>query len=86
MISDNKKTRLESIIVEATEQSGRNIVPELYILDKLDFTLLNKEETLFFHTLDLNSKRLNELFPPFVKAPSLSLGQTRASGVLYNEK
>lgn len=61
VISDNKKDRLQNIIAEASEQSWRNIVPELYILDKLDFTLLEKKETLFFHTINLDSKKLNDI-------------------------
>lgn len=61
ILTESKKERLQKIIIEATEQSWRNIVPELYFLDKLDFWLLGKKETYFFHTLDLNAKKISEL-------------------------
>lgn len=56
-----RQERLKKIIIESTEQSWRNIVPELYFMDKLDFWLLDKKETLFFHTNNENSKKLNDI-------------------------
>lgn len=56
-----KQERLKKIIIESTEQSGRNNVPELYFMDKLDFWLLDKKETIFFHTHSDKSKSLSEV-------------------------
>jgi 16S rRNA U1498 N3-methylase RsmE len=50
-LSANKIDRLKKIIVEAIEQSGRQKVPELIILDKLKFGDLEDNENIFFHTL-----------------------------------
>jgi RsmE family RNA methyltransferase len=35
LLSENKLTRLQKIIIEAVEQSGRSIVPELMITDDI---------------------------------------------------
>ena len=51
-ISDAKILRLEKIIIEAVEQSWRNIIPKLNFLKKLDFEAISWEK-YFFHT-DIN--------------------------------
>ncbi len=50
IISENKFERLQRIIIEACEQSGRNIIPEIVFLDKLDINSLKNEKNIFFHT------------------------------------
>lgn len=59
-LSDNKIERFKKIIIEAVEQSGRNIIPEIHFLDKLDFKNIIWEK-LFFHTESENSKKLKDL-------------------------
>lgn len=55
-LSDNKMLRLKKIIVEAIEQSGRNIVPELHFADSLNYP----DSWYFFHTENSSSKGVFE--------------------------
>lgn len=50
-VSENKLDRLEKIIIEATEQSGRNILPEFEIKSFIKFPI----EWQFFHTKSADS-------------------------------
>lgn len=59
-LSPNKLERFEKIIKEASEQSGRNIIPKLIFLEKLDFEKISWEK-LFFHTDVKKSQKLSEL-------------------------
>lgn len=59
-LSDNKIERFKKIITEAVEQSWRNIIPEIYFLEKIDFKNLFPEN-LFFHTESEKSKKLKDL-------------------------
>jgi len=59
-ISENKIQRLNKIIKEACEQSGRNIIPELNFLSKLDLDKISWEN-LYFHTDEKKSKFLKDL-------------------------
>ncbi len=60
IISDKKEERLKKIIVEAVEQSGRNFVPELFILSK-NLDEKNIEwKWLFLHTKNDNSQNLSK--------------------------
>lgn len=59
-ITDNKIERFKKIITEAVEQSGRNIIPELHFLEKIDFKNI-KWENIYFHTDKTNAKKLKEL-------------------------
>lgn len=59
-LSPNKIQRFEKIIKEASEQSGRNILPKLSFLEKLDMSHISGE-ILFFHTDMTNSKRLKDI-------------------------
>ena len=61
VISDNKKTRLEKIIVEAAEQSGRAIIPEIIISDDFDINNLPAGKNIFFHTKNENSQDLKSI-------------------------
>jgi 16S rRNA U1498 N3-methylase RsmE len=51
VLSDNKLQRLQRIIVEAVEQSGRYRIPELLIEDDLSLDSLKGHENIFCHHL-----------------------------------
>jgi 16S rRNA U1498 N3-methylase RsmE len=53
--------RLEKIITEATEQSGRAVIPEINILDNFDISNLPDGKNIFFHTQNENSSDLKNL-------------------------
>ncbi|MDP2090791.1 MAG: RsmE family RNA methyltransferase [Candidatus Gracilibacteria bacterium] len=74
IISDNKIDRLNKIIIEAVEQSGRNYVPELVILDKFDFSVLKNDQNIIFHTFSHESTLLKELKLDFDKNINLFVG------------
>ncbi len=59
-INENKIERFKKIITEAVEQSGRNIIPELHFLEKIDYKNI-KWENIYFHTDKTWSKRLKNL-------------------------
>jgi 16S rRNA (uracil1498-N3)-methyltransferase len=61
IISDNKKIRLEKIITEAAEQSGRAIIPQINILDTFNINNLPEGKNIFFHTKNENSSDLNNI-------------------------
>lgn len=54
VLSDKKIERLEKIIIEAVEQSWRNSIPKLNIIEKLDIKNISWEN-IFFHTQDNKS-------------------------------
>ncbi len=56
----NKIQRFKKIIIEAIEQSWRNIVPQIYFLDKLDLKNI-RWNNYFFHTDSNSSKLLKNL-------------------------
>ncbi len=60
-ITDNKIERLNKILSESVEQSGRNYKPELIFLDKINFWDLVNDENIFFHTENKDSFLLKEL-------------------------
>lgn len=61
-LSEKKIERLNKIIIEAVEQSGRNIIPVLKIEEDISEININGNyKSLFFHTNKLNSIKLNEL-------------------------
>jgi len=59
-ISEKKEKRLNKIILEASEQSERNIIPSLIIWDKIDFKNL-EWQNLFFHTKNNKSEFLKNI-------------------------
>ena len=59
-INENKIERFKKIITEAVEQSGRNIVPKLHFLEKIDFKTI-KWLNIYFHTDKTNAKKLKSL-------------------------
>jgi 16S rRNA (uracil1498-N3)-methyltransferase len=61
VISDNKKVRLEKIITEAAEQSGRAIIPQIIISDDFDINNLPDWKNIFFHTQNENSQDLRSI-------------------------
>ena len=61
VISDNKLVRLEKIITEAAEQSGRSIIPQINISDDFDINNLPQGKNIFFHTQNNNSKNLKSI-------------------------
>jgi 16S rRNA (uracil1498-N3)-methyltransferase len=61
VLSTNKIERLNKIIIEATEQSGRSRVAELIIEDNINIEDFRENENIIFHTKDENSISLKEL-------------------------
>jgi len=61
ILSPNKIERLNKIIIEATEQSGRSRVPELIIEDNINLEDFKDNENIIFHTKDENSVSLKDL-------------------------
>ncbi len=59
-ISESKRERWNKIIKEASEQSGRNSIPKLNFLTKLDITRISGMN-IFFHTDSNNAIKINEL-------------------------
>lgn len=60
-LSENKIDRLEKIIEEACEQSGRSRIPELIIEENLSLEDIAGCENIFFHTADTHSQSLSDL-------------------------
>lgn len=60
-LSTNKLERLKKIVIEAVEQSWRNVIPKISFLDKLEFKNLENNTNLFFHTKKTSSKALKNL-------------------------
>jgi 16S rRNA U1498 N3-methylase RsmE len=61
ILSENKIERLKKIIIEAVEQSGRNNLSDLVILDKkMDFKIENGLN-IYFHTVKNESIYLKDL-------------------------
>jgi len=71
ILSDNKIERLNKIIIEATEQSGRSKVPELVITDDINLTDLVESENILFHTEDIDSKSLKDIKLDYTKSINL---------------
>ena len=61
VLSTNKIERLNKIIIEATEQSGRSRVAELIIEDNINIEDFRENENIIFHTKDENSLSLKDL-------------------------
>jgi 16S rRNA (uracil1498-N3)-methyltransferase len=59
-INENKIDRFKKIITEAVEQSGRNVLPELHFLEKIDLKS-TKWQNIYFHTDKNKAKKLKEL-------------------------
>ena len=62
-LSPNKIQRLEKIIIEAAEQSGRAKIPELIFEENFDIQNLPKWENVFFHTKNDQSVEINKINP-----------------------
>lgn len=61
-LNDKKVERLNKIIIEAVEQSGRNNIPLLSIQEDLSKVRINKyEQNVFFHTNKTNSQKLSQI-------------------------
>jgi len=61
ILSPNKIERLNKIIIEAVEQSGRSRVPELIIEDDIALDDFKDNENILFHTEDDNSVALKDV-------------------------
>lgn len=61
ILSPNKIDRLNKIIKEAVEQSGRSKIPELIIEDNISLEDFKYNENIIFHTEDKNSSSLKSL-------------------------
>lgn len=77
ILSEAKIQRLHKIIVEAVEQSWRNIVPELVIQESFSIEQLTPQQRgIYFHTRDLlNSRSLKEVCsdPDNIKAQDIDI-------------
>jgi len=60
-LSENKISRLNKIIIEAVEQSGRSRIPELIIDDNINIEDFKDNQNLYFHTNLEDSKLLKEV-------------------------
>lgn len=72
-LSESKIVRFQKIIKEASEQSGRNIIPEIYFLDKLDILKISWEN-IFFHTDSENTKKISDISVDFHKEINIFVG------------
>jgi 16S rRNA (uracil1498-N3)-methyltransferase len=61
ILSPNKIERLNKIIIEATEQSGRSKVAELIIEDNISLEDFKDNENIIFHTEDNKSSSLKDI-------------------------
>ena len=59
-ISNAKQQRLEKIIKEAVEQSNRNLIPKLYMLDELDIKSVDGNN-IYMHTSWENTMKIDDL-------------------------
>lgn len=71
IISDSKIDRLNKIMIEAIEQSGRNYIPELVFIDKFDFSLLKKDENIVFSTEKYDTVLLKNLEFSYIRNVNL---------------
>lgn len=60
-ISENKFTRLQKIIIEAAEQSGRSHIPEIVIQEESILENIPEGENIFFHTKNHNSQSIKDI-------------------------
>lgn len=60
IINDNKIDRLRKIIVEAIEQSNRNKVPNINIIENINIKNISWYN-LFFHTINNNAKNIENI-------------------------
>ncbi len=61
VLSENKIERLNKILQEAVEQSGRSRLPEMIIEDDISLKDIEWMENIIFHTSDNESNSLKEL-------------------------
>lgn len=61
LLSENKIERLQKIIIEAVEQSGRSRIPELIIDDNIHLEILCENQNIFFHTDSQKAKFLKNI-------------------------
>ena len=67
-LSENKIERLERIITEATEQSGRSVIPKLIIEESLSLdACLENENILFNEELSDDAQKLKDLKLDYTK-------------------
>lgn len=72
-LSENKVLRFEKIIQEASEQSGRNIIPQIYFLEKLNLSDM-KGKNIFFHTDKNTSQKLSDISFDFSQEINIFVG------------
>ncbi len=70
-LSENKITRLNKIIIEAVEQSGRTRIPELIIEDNINLEDIKDRENLFFHTKNKDSIAIKDVELDYSKGINL---------------
>lgn len=73
-LSPNKIQRLEKIIIEAAEQSGRAKIPELIFEEDFDIQHLPEWENIFFHTKNDKSIEINKIDPKIDSKINLFVG------------
>lgn len=60
-LTDSKIDRFRKIIIEAVEQSGRSVIPDLNFIKAIDFEWIKVNKNIFFHTNNSNSILLKDL-------------------------
>lgn len=70
-LSENKIARLNKIIIEAVEQSGRSFVPELVISEDIALWDFENSQNILFHTGDDKSVSLKDLSLDYSKEINL---------------
>ncbi|QFR38873.1 16S rRNA (uracil(1498)-N(3))-methyltransferase [Candidatus Gracilibacteria bacterium 28_42_T64] len=73
-LSENKIARIQKIITEAAEQSGRSRIPELIIEDNISLSDFAENENIFFHTEANDSQSLKEIKLDYTKGLNLFVG------------
>lgn len=73
-LNENRIARLEKIIIESVEQSGRSQVPELIIEDSINLAYMSGNENIFFHTQEANSRWLKNIKIDYEKWVNLFVG------------
>lgn len=60
-LSDSKRSRLTKIMIEAVEQSGACVLPEIHFFDEFSFEQHISSHHIYLHTENLASKKLRDI-------------------------